>query len=273
MIALRSTDNLAFNWGYNIAGQLGTNDTLNRSSPVQIGSGPYKKVAGGYWGTSLLTFDGLLYRIGIGGNGELGDGLTAIYRSGPVQVASTTVPWADIFDPGFACVTARKEDGTLWMWGRQPVSGGGLSSPVLTSSAAGDNAVFTQGIGSISNGVVLMDSLGGLYAAGAGLNGYYKAPTAPTWISALAPQPFKLSSNYSPYQIGTRSYIQVSAGTDSSTAIDYSKTLYFWGTNYNYQSGLPTASQFTGITSPVAIGTAASSTSDGTTNTGYIKNA
>jgi alpha-tubulin suppressor-like RCC1 family protein len=84
------TDGTLWSWGYNDFGTLGQNDTVNRSSPVQVGSlTNWYQVAAGNNHCIATKADGTLWSWGVGGNGQLGLGNTT-YRSSPVQVGALT---------------------------------------------------------------------------------------------------------------------------------------------------------------------------------------
>jgi len=74
-------------FGNNNAGQLGVNDTANRSTPVQVWaiSSSAIAVAGGYYHTAVLLANGTVQAFGRNTNGQLGLNDTAS-RSTPVQV-------------------------------------------------------------------------------------------------------------------------------------------------------------------------------------------
>jgi alpha-tubulin suppressor-like RCC1 family protein len=79
--------------GNNYYGQLGTGDTTNRSTPVQVEtSGSVTAVAAGgsdYYGHTLFTTtDGKLWAMGSNSYGQLGTGDTS-NRTTPVQVAAS----------------------------------------------------------------------------------------------------------------------------------------------------------------------------------------
>jgi len=86
-------------WGWNNIGQLGLDNQVSYSSPVQIGSGKdWSRVsAGGYTGGAGFTAairSGKLYGWGYNWNGQLGFG-NNVSPSSPVQVGSET-DWLDV---------------------------------------------------------------------------------------------------------------------------------------------------------------------------------
>ena len=101
-------------WGTNNTGELGQNDTIFRSSPVQI--------PGTQWISETVDMDravigvktdGTLWVWGINNNGELGDG-TTIPRSSPFQIPGT---WSKASTGVGSQSAAIKTDGTLWAMG------------------------------------------------------------------------------------------------------------------------------------------------------------
>ena len=104
-----------FSWGRNNYGQLGQNDTTNRSSPVQVGSDTdWEDVAGGNNYPLATKSDGTLWTWGYNDYGQLGQG-DITHRSSPVQVGSDT-DWENVYC-GNRYTLATKSDGTLWAWG------------------------------------------------------------------------------------------------------------------------------------------------------------
>jgi len=105
-------------WGSNNFGQLGQNDTANRSSPVQVGSATnWSKVSNG---TGMIFMavktDGTLWCWGRDFRGSLGlTNSVNISKSSPTQIGTGT-NWSDVF-LGFNRTFAIKTDGTLWTWG------------------------------------------------------------------------------------------------------------------------------------------------------------
>jgi alpha-tubulin suppressor-like RCC1 family protein len=91
------TDGTIWAWGNNTYGQLGLGDTINRSSPVQVGSlttwsiialGGSKGGSDGVRASAIKT-DGTLWIWGSNSFGSLGLGNT-IKRSSPTQVGALT---------------------------------------------------------------------------------------------------------------------------------------------------------------------------------------
>jgi alpha-tubulin suppressor-like RCC1 family protein len=99
-------------WGYNSSGQIGTNNTINRSSPVQI---PGQWVANPTVSNSYGSFrktDNTLWVWGSNSVGQLGLNNT-INRSSPVQIPGS---WREAKIAG-GLGAGIKTDGTLWTWG------------------------------------------------------------------------------------------------------------------------------------------------------------
>jgi alpha-tubulin suppressor-like RCC1 family protein len=103
-------------WGNNSYGQLGTNDTDRRSSPVQT------VIPTQYWisvdtknnHTQAVDYDGKIWAFGSNFYGQLGDS-TYISRSSPVQniVSGVFIKVA----AGHEHAAGVTDDGLLWTWG------------------------------------------------------------------------------------------------------------------------------------------------------------
>src|SRR3989344_3820945 len=107
-----------WSWGRNPYGQLGlgSNYTISRSSPVQVGAlATWSSVAGGYIHSLATKTDGTLWGWGMNNFGQLGLG-DYIDRSSPVQVG-TLATWSTVTAGKYHSL-ATKTDGTLWIWGR-----------------------------------------------------------------------------------------------------------------------------------------------------------
>ena len=83
-------DGTAWTWGRNSAGQLGTGNTINRSSPglVAGSSSLWCNVTAGFSESAGVQTTGTLWTWGCNNNGQLGSGNT-INRSSPVTVTSS----------------------------------------------------------------------------------------------------------------------------------------------------------------------------------------
>ena len=82
--------NKLWSWGYNNGGQLGLNDIINRSSPVQVGTlTNWSTTDSGEGFTTGIKTDGTLWSWGQNVKGQLGDG-TITSNSSPVQIGSLT---------------------------------------------------------------------------------------------------------------------------------------------------------------------------------------
>jgi alpha-tubulin suppressor-like RCC1 family protein len=99
------TDGTLWTWGKNDYGQLGINNTTNRSSPVQVGGlTTWSKVVGGLAIMGATKTDGTLWAWGKNDYGQLGLG-DLTNRSSPVQVGALT-NWANpAFGVNFAMCT------------------------------------------------------------------------------------------------------------------------------------------------------------------------
>ena len=119
------TDGTLWCWGHNAIGQLGTQNTVDKSSPVQTiaGGTNWKQVSCGYAITAAIKTDGTLWLCGYGTYGQLGNnasGFPGGSRSSPVQTITGGTNWKQVScglgtDSGHTA--AIKTDGTLWTWG------------------------------------------------------------------------------------------------------------------------------------------------------------
>ena len=116
-IMATKTDGTLWTWGYNHQGQLGQNNNVNYSSPVQIPGTNWGEVTsyGGWRTVGVIKTDGTLWNWGNNQNGSAGQNNTNDGYSSPVQVPGTTWKQCDRGDNG--CVVAVKTDGTMWVWG------------------------------------------------------------------------------------------------------------------------------------------------------------
>jgi alpha-tubulin suppressor-like RCC1 family protein len=109
-------------WGVNTQGQLGENDTINRSSPSQVGSSTdwnWSQINSSFDTNTGHTIgikdDGTLWVWGQNDRGQLGISTVNIPRSSPTQIGALT-NWSKV-SAGALINLAIKTDGTLWSWG------------------------------------------------------------------------------------------------------------------------------------------------------------
>lgn len=109
-------DGTLWTWGANQWGQLGVNNLVNYSSPVQVGNNTnWRQVAMTQLTTGAVKTDGTLWMWGFNGYGTLGTS-NQTAASSPVQVAGTN--WKQVSVGIINHAAAIKNDGTLWTWGR-----------------------------------------------------------------------------------------------------------------------------------------------------------
>jgi alpha-tubulin suppressor-like RCC1 family protein len=114
VLALKS-DGTIWSWGRNNEGQLGVNDNIIRSTPVQEWSSStnWKSISTGAQTASYaIKTDGTLWTWGYNQFGQLST-FDTISRSTPVQEFSSSTNWKQV-SGGFGHWMAIKNDGTLW---------------------------------------------------------------------------------------------------------------------------------------------------------------
>ena len=132
-----------FTWGRGNEGQLGTNDTTSRKTPVTTFAGgtDWKSVSCGRKHTLAIKTDGSLWGWGNNQFGMLGINDTT-NRSTPVTTFAGGTNWKSVACGGYY-VTAIKTDGTLWVWGvggRQlGINNNDSKSTPVTTFAGGTN--------------------------------------------------------------------------------------------------------------------------------------
>ena len=174
-IALRTNGTL-WVWGSNSYGQLGLNDRVNRSSPVQLGSASNWTIVGANWGNGYaINSIGELYGWGdngAGGASILGDN-TSISRSSPVQLGVGTT-WSKIFG-GTSAVAALDSTGVIYVWGNNASGQLGLNDTINRSSPVQITSVASIAWSQFSVGgqvMVGITTLGRLYSWGNNQVGY-----------------------------------------------------------------------------------------------------
>ena len=246
-VALRP-DTTLWAWGSNAHGQLGDGTTIDRESPVQIGSG-FVAVATGGNHTVGVKYDGTLWAWGYNVAGQVGDG-TVEERHAPVQIGTGY----RLVAAGLAHNLAIKNDGTVWAWGsnyRGQVGNGTLANqltPVQIGSAYASIAA-----GAYHSAAVKMD--GTLLAWGSNAYGQLgDGTTADRHVPGPA--------------LGGTGFASVSAGAAHTVAVKADGTLYAFGSNANGRLGDGTTIQ---RTSPVQIGSGFQAAAAGGSHTLAVK--
>jgi len=232
-------------WGRNNNGQLGLNDTTNRSSPVQVGLlNIWEKLPQNSYQHGLsITSDGALWSWGFNNHGQLGLGNT-VNRSSPVQVGALKT-WA-FATGGFGAESslAIKTDGTFWTWGVNGSGQLGHSNTIFYSSP--------KQVGALTN-----------WASGGGFFVVVKTDgTMWSWGDNQVNGPLGLgntTSYSSPKQIGgLTTWTKVSAKTTGCFALKTDGTVWGWGYNSGYAAGELGLGNSTSYSSPVQVTTGAS---------------
>ena len=239
------TDGSLWSWGYNNnfmggVGNLGLNDTANRSSPVQVGAlTTWSQVAGGQEHSLAIKTDGTLWSWGRNSGGRLGLG-NIVYRSSPVQVGALTT-WSQIAG-GYDFSLAAKTDGTMWSWGTNGVGQLGL----------GDGGSYTQRSSPVQIGALTTWSQiasGNFHSLAVKTDG-----TLWGWGRNSAGQ-LGLGdaiNRSSPVQVGAlTTWSKIAAGSYHSLAIKTDGTMWSWGDNGSGRLGL---NDVANRSSPVQIG-------------------
>jgi alpha-tubulin suppressor-like RCC1 family protein len=221
---IRTSDKSLWAWGDNSQGQLGDGTTINKSSPVQIGTSSWTTVAASSSFTSAIDLTGRLFTWGVNAQGQLGSG-TTINRSSPVQVTLgvTGSSWSILGGGAGGQSAAITTNGELWTWGNNASGQLGDNTVVSKSSPVkvGSSSWTIVSVG--SNNVVALDILGRLYTWGD--NG----------IGQLGDGTVVAKSN--PTQLGSSSWSKVSSGISTVHGITTSGQLWSWGRNVSGEIG------------------------------------
>jgi len=234
------TDGTLWSWGYNLQGQLGLNDIVDRSSPVQVGTATnWNRVTGTISGGILATkTDGTLWVWGGNGDGQLGLN-NVIYRSSPTQVGANT-NWNRLNVNSMGASIATKTDGTLWTWGSGFAGVLGQNNNISRSSPTQVGTGTNWFLVSCGNGVNALATKtdGTLWSWGLNTNGQLGLND--------------IVNRSSPVQVGTATnWSQINVGRLNSMATTTDGTLWSWGLNTNGQLGL---NDIVNRSSPVQVG-------------------
>lgn len=234
------TDGTMWTWGANLFGALGLNNTVSRSSPIQVGtSTDWKNISmGGYHAMAIKTTR-TLWAWGDGGLGKLGLNST-LRRSSPVQVGTDT-DWLQVAAGNFNTL-ALKTTGTMWSFGAGADGKLGLDNIVNRSSP-------TQ-IGTDSNWYKLsyhaidlcaaIKTDGTLWMWGRNINGNLGVGDS--------------IYRSSPVQVGSlTNWKSIDVSLFHTSAIKTDNTIWSWGSGVNF--GRLGLNDIINRSSPVQIGT------------------
>jgi alpha-tubulin suppressor-like RCC1 family protein len=230
------TDGTLWTWGTGSSGQLGTNDTTTRSTPVTTFAGGtnWKQVSAGTQHTAATKTDGTLWTWGNNDNGSLGRQYSTTVQV-PVGLDFSNRIWADTatgepdelytLSAGTQHTAAIKTDGTLWTWGNgsNGTLGNGNSgassnrSTPVTTFAGGTN---WKQVSAGSQYTAAIKTDGTLWTWGNGDSGRLGDTTTGTFFVSSTP--------VTTFAGGTN-WKQVSAGDAHTAAIKTDGTLWTWG--------------------------------------------
>jgi alpha-tubulin suppressor-like RCC1 family protein len=125
---------IAYAWGENLFGTLGTGNTTNRSSPVTVVGGitNWSQLSAGTNHSVGLTSTGIAYAWGRNYFGNLGDG-TTVNKSSPVTVVGGITNWSQL-SAGGAHILGLTSTGTVYAWGGNNAGQLGTGNTTSTSS-------------------------------------------------------------------------------------------------------------------------------------------
>lgn len=219
-------DGTLWAWGKNtFSGQLGDGTTINRNTPVQIGTATdWKTVSPGNNHTVGLKIDGTLWAWGVG---QLGDE-NIPWSLIPVQIG--TSKWQSVLASYFYTLGI-KTDGTLWAWGSGPLGNETITYSTIPLQIGTESN--WKSISADANHAVGLKTDGTLWAWGNNGTGS---------ISKI------------PVQVGTSTdWKSASTGSYYTIGLKNNGTLWAWGYNAVGQLGDGT---YTDKKTPVQVGTA-----------------
>jgi len=226
------TDGSLWTWGRNNNGQLGTNNTTARSTPVTTfaGGNDWKQISCGYEHVSAIKTDGTLWIWGNGGQGRLGTNDTT-NRATPVTTFAGGNNWKSV-----ACgpnhSAAIKTDGSLWTWGwnnsgQLGTNDGTQRNTPVTTFAGGNNwkSVASGGYGNQFAHTVALKTDGSLWTWGfnsQGQLGVNDTNNRTTPVTTFA---------------GGNNWKSVDCGDRHVVALKTDGSLWTWGRNNSGQLG------------------------------------
>ena len=260
-----SSDGKLYSWGQSSYGQLGIDDTNEKTSPVAVSTAhlaenlTFSAIAAGSSHSIALGSDGNLYSWGRNTKGQLG---TDDVENKFLPVAVSTAHLAEnltfsAIAAGGSHSVALGSDGNLYSWGwnssGQLGTGGNTDTSIPVAVSTGEvqaNSTFSA-ISATGNNSMAIASDGNLYSWGANSRGQLGVgDNEPKSSPAAVDLP------------GNLTVIAVTAGYEFSMAIASDGKLYSWGSNSSGALGIGVLSFINGVytntnkNSPVAVSTA-----------------
>jgi hypothetical protein len=231
------TDNTLWAWGSNSFGQLGLNNTIQYSSPVQIPGTTWRSASINSFNASAIKTDGTLWSWGYNNVGQLGNGLGfPDKRSSPIQIPGNTWSKVSVGDDNQATTSATKTDGTLWMWGGNVAGQLGQNNRTYASSPIQIPGNTWSSVGNAGGSVLATKTDGTLWSWGYNTRGQLGQNNRTQFSS--------------PVQIPGTTWSSIFIQNGTSAAIKTDNTLWSWGYNFNGQLGQNNRTQ---CSSPVQI--------------------
>ena len=221
-----SSNGTLWAWGTNTYGQLGDGTTIDRWSPVQVGTDDdWASVAGGRSHSLGLKTDGTLWAWGFNWSGQLGNGSTSGEDPNPipVQVGSDN-DWVEIAAGQYHSL-GLKSNGTLWAWGTavDGALGDGTQTDKSRPVQLGSDSDWVSVAAGLFDHSMGIKTDGTLWAWGWAMGGLGDGTT----LRRLSPVQVGIDSNWA----------LVSGGGYHSIGLKIDGTLWTWGTNNNGQLG------------------------------------
>lgn len=231
-------DGTAWVWGDNGQGELGQNDKVHRSSPIQVGAlTTWSKMESGLQLYLAIKTDGSLWGWGNNSYGQLGQN-NQVYRSSPVQIGADTT-WANVIS-NYTSSAAIKTDGTLWTWGFNGSGNLGINNTTNKSSPTqvGTGTNWSKVVITSTTAMFAIKTDGTLWGWGNGSLGQLGLNST---IYRSSPTQIGASTNWA--TVGASRYGAIAIKTDGS--------LWTWGYNGFGQLG---TNDIVYRSSPVQVG-------------------
>jgi len=228
-------------WGNGAQGRMGINVVADRATPVTTLSGGvnWKQVSCGNQSSYAIKTDGTLWTWGGNGYGQLGDNTTT-QRNTPVTTFAGGTNWKQVVSASFH-VSALKNDGTLWTWGRNNFGQLGVNNTTQRNTPV---TTFAGG----NNWKSVASNLAGFMTVAIKTDG-----TLWTWgdnrVGQLGVNDTTQRNTPVTTFTGGNNWKQVATGYISTVAIKTDGTLWTWGDNGYGQLGInDTVDRFTPVT-------------------------